>query len=914
MAGGASSRFFPLNKIFADLTGSGRSMLQQAFDRATAVREEAAPWQRFLSPARFHVVTGEALAPRIAAQLPELPAGNLVVEPEPRSTLPAILWAAAHLRRVDREAVAVVLTADHVIGELAEFRRQLGQALAEARESPSVVTLGIAPSADPAGWTGFGALRSGEALEGSGEGIHLLSGFEEKPSRERAEAMIREGGWSWNSGMFVFALATLERALELLQPGMARAYRVLGEALDSGDEEAARAAFRALPRSLPHPLQPECSVDNSVDYALMMPLVRERASGLRAAVLSGRFPWVDLGSWVALRQVVELDARGNVVLGEVSSREVRDSVLVAAEGRTLEAESLEGLVVVAAAEGRVLVVPAARAQEVKELSRRAAREPQAPAILVESEGCLVDPGECRVALLGVSGLHVDCRGDELRVRPFVPGEGGETLHDELARRALSLRPEVNHYAWGGTVLPALLEHPAEPERRPTAEAWLNSTRPEGPATLGHAALTLAELVAARPAVLGRWPRLLHGDGLPVFAKLLSTRFPPRVSLGFRRRVSREGLLGRLEREQSLLGELLGSLRLESEDSFRRFRRDYESWAVAASLAGWRPEAGPAGRSLARRLAEGLSPAPDAARLEGLLDGLGENRAGIVECLHEIDLEAEAGHLLLSPGGTVHGIFGMSIQVHPRDRAREALADLVEELRRMRASGTSRQGLVERVRESGLEALRTSNEGHPKDEAWLPFRAGSETLILEVQESSNETHSLADFFTPFAWGGDRPVFRKGEADTGLSRESLEGALRLVDLEPRDLEHYRRLPRSVAPPAGSRRARVEVLLDDPGSCPFFEIALVELDGSPDSPASLPLARPEGSLLQILVCRGRALLEEEGTGRRLPLAPGRPALLPASGPGRIGLLAGSAATLAVVGIPGPGLLLEGAPRVLP
>lgn len=896
LAGGASSRFYPLDKIFTDLTDSGRTMLQQAVDRVTTERPEGEELARFLSHDRVCVVTGAASAARVRAQLPELPAACLLVEPEARSTLPAILWAAAHLALRDPDAVVAVLTADHLISGLAELRRCLAHAHELARERPAMVTLGVSASDRPEDWTGLGALRSGAALPEAGE-AHELSSFEEKPSRERAAALIEEGGWCWNSGMFVFSLRTLETVLAELRPDMAETYRAMVLALASGDGEEAARAFRYLPRRLPHPLEASREVDSSIDYALMMPLTRTRRAGAHALLLRATFSWTDLGSWDSLREVLPGDEHGNRVLGEVRTEDVEDSILVAAQGRRLEARGIRGTIVVHGADGRVLLAASDRAQEVRRVAERAAGEPESQGIFLDCESCLSEPGRGRIALLGVKGLRVALEGDALRVGPLDGVSEGipprEAVIDALAGRPLSLRPVLKSYPWGGSALSSHLGLRPEKGAGPPGEAWLNSTLSRAAAPLVQAPISLAELLEARSGLLGPVVSSLHGKDLPVFCKILSTRFPPRVRLGLSTPVTRRELLSWLLREQELLRSLLGALDLADETSFHRFGELWESWSIEAADSSWSHVDTGAGGLLLTRLPTHLKAGVSPRAVAEIIESIRSNRARLVAPLNRVDFGDEAGNLLLAPAGTLHGISGMSLQVHPADPGRALLREALECLER--EGGQWRPGQLEGLA-AELATLREGAEGLAKEEAWIPFRSGGETLILEVQQSSETTLSLADFFTPFTWADGRPVFRKGHPETGLGERELSRNLDAVDLTPRSVESLRCFPRRLPDPPRSEGVRVECLVSDPGISPYFRIHRLGLVGSAERPARWGFEDRLRGFVHVIPVRGAAELRD-GAGRSFLLAPGAPAFLPAGTGGGFSVVSGESTELVLV-----------------
>ncbi|MEW6170266.1 MAG: methyltransferase domain-containing protein, partial [Candidatus Omnitrophota bacterium] len=421
MAGGASSRFFPINKIFADPTGRGRTMIQQAFDRATLVTPEGSVYPNFISAERFFVVTGADAKPTIQAQL-GLPDSNVLAEPGRRNTLPAILWTIAHIRRLDPEATVVILTADHVIGDLAVFRQTVAQAINVSQTKPAIVTIGINPSADALEWTAFGAINAKSGATLYGDDIHEVARFEEKPKVDRAQQMILERTWSWNAGMFVFNISTMEQALADYQPQISATYQAMVLALAGSNLPEAASQFNTLPGKIPHPLEQGKQADDSIDYAVMVPLTTNpiSTSPVEAYVIAGRFPWVDIGSWDALRKVVAPDQSGNVRVGRTQVNNVSNSILVAQADREIQVTGLKDIVVVHADSGTVMVCPVAKAQDVKKLKEELDKDPSREIVLVDCKNTRVIARDGKVTAIGLENISIVRRGNLVKVRALKP--------------------------------------------------------------------------------------------------------------------------------------------------------------------------------------------------------------------------------------------------------------------------------------------------------------------------------------------------------------------------------------------------------------------------------------------------------------------------------------------------------------
>lgn len=307
LSGGAGTRLWPLSradrpKQFLALAGD-ESLL-----RATARR--ASVWGVPI------VVAGREQALAVRAEVPE---AKLVLEPCPRGTAAAAALAA--LAAAEGELL-LIMPSDHHIEDEDALRRAVATAAALAAQG-WLVTFGIAPDRAE---TGYGYIRRGELLA---EGAYRAERFAEKPDRATAAGWLAEGGWEWNSGIFLFDRDALLSALREHAPEVIAAAE--------GDFEAAPAV--------------------SIDKAVM-----EKAG--KVAVVPVAMGWSDIGSWEALHALGPLDKDGNLLAGDVVAPDSR-GCLVRSDGPVVVALGVEDLVIVAT-ERAVLVVPRGDSQRVKD--------------------------------------------------------------------------------------------------------------------------------------------------------------------------------------------------------------------------------------------------------------------------------------------------------------------------------------------------------------------------------------------------------------------------------------------------------------------------------------------------------------------------------------------------------------------
>ncbi len=347
MSGGSGTRLWPLStedrpKQFHALA-SELSMIQD-----TALRFGDHDRIDFFGPLVIcNLRHGEVAREQLDAL--GVPPAAIIMEPFGRNTAAVAViaadWAATH----HPGALVLLLPADHVIVDGEGFRDAIARAAKAAREN--IVTFGIQPNGPE---TGYGYIQAGETLY---DGAFAVARFVEKPSRPVAEAYLKEGGYYWNAGIFLYDPAIFLAEAEIHCPKVVESGRA---ALDAGKRDG---PFITLDETLfaATPSEP-------IDTAVM-----EKTD--KAAVVPCDIGWADVGSWSELWRQGPLDQNDNLARGDVLMLETAGS-LVWSNGPSVATIGLNDVIIIATAD-HVLVLPKDRAQDVKkivdELKRKAAK-------------------------------------------------------------------------------------------------------------------------------------------------------------------------------------------------------------------------------------------------------------------------------------------------------------------------------------------------------------------------------------------------------------------------------------------------------------------------------------------------------------------------------------------------------------
>jgi mannose-1-phosphate guanylyltransferase len=342
MAGGSGTRFWPASrtarpKQFLPLA-HGKLLIQATIDRLAGLCDQGNVW----------IATNAVQARALPKLLPDFPRDRVIVEPEARDTAPCVALAAATIAARDPHATMVVLPADHVIEPVAEFHRMLRRGAELAADDETLVTFGITPTF-PA--TGYGYIECGGRLPGDDAAPRAFAArrFREKPDLATAEGFLAAGGFLWNSGIFVWTVPAIRRAMAAGHAALGAAADRMVQGLERGQRAAVTRAFKQAPKT-------------SIDYAVM-----EKAP--RIAVVEATVQWDDVGSFPALTSVGVADDAQNVAVLTGGSSQLalhsRGNIVYAEGKRTVALFGVQDLVVVAVGDA-VLVCPKDRANDLKQ--------------------------------------------------------------------------------------------------------------------------------------------------------------------------------------------------------------------------------------------------------------------------------------------------------------------------------------------------------------------------------------------------------------------------------------------------------------------------------------------------------------------------------------------------------------------
>ncbi len=340
MAGGIGSRFWPASresrpKQFLDILGTGKSLLQLTYER----------FARITDAERILIVTNNAYRDQVQEQLPELPTANVLCEPSRNNTAPCVAYTAFRIEALDPEAAMIIAPSDHVILKEDSFLTAVQIGVDFISRQDALVTLGIEPTrAD----TGYGYIKYAAAETQAG--VHKVEAFREKPNSATAQEYLKEGGYVWNAGIFIW------RAKDILAAFAEHAEQIYSTLAPGRGKFATSDEQSFIDVAYP---QTEAI---SVDYAIM-----ERAGNVYT--IPADIGWSDLGTWGSLHAFAGKDDRSNVVQGgNTVMLDSSNNLVRTNDGKLVVIRGLEDFIVVDE-EDVLMIYPKSQEQEIKQLTK-----------------------------------------------------------------------------------------------------------------------------------------------------------------------------------------------------------------------------------------------------------------------------------------------------------------------------------------------------------------------------------------------------------------------------------------------------------------------------------------------------------------------------------------------------------------
>ncbi len=337
MAGGVGSRFWPASrtsfpKQFLDILGTGKTLLQQTYDRFLTI----CPKENIL------IVTNEIYRDLVLQQIPTLEHRQIMGEPMMRNTAPCVAYACSKIFKLDPHANIVVTPADHLILKEQIFEEIIQEALRMASKEDYLITLGIVPSRPD---TGYGYIQYNESIQKGG--AYKVKTFTEKPNVELATTFLKSGDFLWNAGIFIWSAASILKSFEKNLPDMIDVFKEGRAFLNTNREvDFIKGAYGRCTHI-------------SIDYGIL-----EKAHNVY--VIPSDFGWSDLGTWGSVYELKEKDSDNNVVLGKnkVLLQESKNCLVSVPPEKIVVLFGLDNYIVVESA-GSLLVCPKDREQEIK---------------------------------------------------------------------------------------------------------------------------------------------------------------------------------------------------------------------------------------------------------------------------------------------------------------------------------------------------------------------------------------------------------------------------------------------------------------------------------------------------------------------------------------------------------------------
>lgn len=325
LAGGKGRRLWPCSrenypKQFIDFFGTGRTLLQQTYDRMA----------KFLPADHIFINTNINYMDLVAEQLPDVPRAQIMAEPIQRNTVPSIAWAAHRLSHINPKASFIAVPSDQLIINEDAFRQNVLDGLTFVTYHNALLTMGIKPTRPE---PGYGYIQLAEQLE---HDVYLAKTFTEKPDREFAKTFMESGEFYWNTGLFLAGVGHLLDRLSKILPFVLRKLDDINFYASTEQEDA-------------YMLEHFSSYPNiSIETGLL-----DGADGV--CVMKCSFGWADIGTWHGIYEALHKSTDGNVVINsDVIIENSHDNVIKLPKDKLGVIDGLDGFIV--ADKGNVLLI------------------------------------------------------------------------------------------------------------------------------------------------------------------------------------------------------------------------------------------------------------------------------------------------------------------------------------------------------------------------------------------------------------------------------------------------------------------------------------------------------------------------------------------------------------------------------
>lgn len=338
MAGGEGKRFWPLSsklrpKQFLSLNGE-KSLITQTYERINKIVDDD----------NIFVVTTKSYVRETQNHLPMLKPQNILAEPVGKNTGPCIYYGCRVIAELDKDAVVIVLPADHAIKQEEKFREALRYSIKIADEkmikgSSPLITFGIKPGRPD---TGYGYIESGGLIDRSDHfESYTISDFKEKPDEKLAKEYLKSGNYYWNSGIFVWKIDAILSE-----------YSIHSSSWD-----------KYAQANLSDPAQIIDFYDN-IEAIPVDKQILEKSE--KAIVIPVNFGWSDIGTWQSLDEFERTSPDENIVKGRVITEDTRNSFILSSGDRNIVTIGVDNLIIVESEDG-LLVMDKQKSQLVRDV-------------------------------------------------------------------------------------------------------------------------------------------------------------------------------------------------------------------------------------------------------------------------------------------------------------------------------------------------------------------------------------------------------------------------------------------------------------------------------------------------------------------------------------------------------------------